>query len=309
MEHVKVVKVGLLWFFSQQGERQLIAIIIKASFAYCGTLKLFWEVAKTFYSQTMMSFGSAGFGWMAFLRLCVCASRLRHGHRHTAFTDEFWVTWWQQPPSPHSVVSHPTLEENVSSSSVACTCANGRASVWAFQPRTTSMSHRQPDGGIYLVRANYFQKLKTTINWLLFSFLKAQSDSPFLCLCPSFVWLQQIMERCRKQSNTCNFVGAFMPFEMAIKYTICPFLTTPTPLPSRKKTTFSLKSAVQKLSGNAEMNFSWSSSSSRFSGITLLPSSSNITNTVSSKICRTFFSCVEWRAYCTHCYRIISAMT
>lgn len=87
-----------------------------------------------------MSFGSAGFGWMAFLRLCVRASRLRHGHRHTAFTDEFRVTWWQQPPSPHSVVSHPTSEEKVSSSSVTCTCANGRASVWAFQPRTTSMS-------------------------------------------------------------------------------------------------------------------------------------------------------------------------
>lgn len=85
--------------------------------------------------------------------------------------------------------------------------------------------HRQPDGGIYLVRANYFQKLKTVINSLLLSFLKAQSDPPFLCLCPSFVGLQQIMERCRKQSNTCNFVGAFMPFEMAIKYTICPFLT------------------------------------------------------------------------------------
>lgn len=142
LEHAKVVKVGLLWFFSQQDERQIMAIIIKASFAYCGTLKLFsfFEVAKTFYSQTMMSFGSAGFGWMAFLRLCVCASRLRHGHRHTAFTDEFWVTWWQQPPSPHSLVSHPTLEENVSSSSVTCTCANGRASVWAFQPRTMSMS-------------------------------------------------------------------------------------------------------------------------------------------------------------------------
>lgn len=81
-----------------------------------------------------MSFGSAGFGCLAFLRLCVCASRLRHGHRHTAITDEFWVTWWQQPPSPRSVVSHPTLEENVPSSSVTCACTKGRASERAFEP-------------------------------------------------------------------------------------------------------------------------------------------------------------------------------
>lgn len=145
-----------------------------------------------------MPFGLIGFSWMAFLLLCVCEQVETWPQAHRFNRQVLGHMMAQQPASPHSVVSHQTLAENVSSIPAAL------HALW-WQSEHVNLS--SADGNVRSdAAAQASHTIKTTTD--SFCLLSPVSILSF-SLCASFVLLCKIMNGW-KQSNSdvrTHFVG------------------------------------------------------------------------------------------------------